>query len=82
MLEVFVPFARPDIACDQRVSLKELAYMLQIWEISLIILAAKEKDVTPTIKGTALVQEFISLHREELANMWETGVYKKLPPIK
>ena len=33
-------------------------------------------------KGTALVQEFISLHREELANMWETGVYKKLPPIK
>ena len=56
--------------------------MLQIWEISLIILAAKEKDVRPTIKGTALVQEFISLHREELANMWETGVYKKLPPIK
>lgn len=33
-------------------------------------------------KGTALVQEFISLHREELASMWETGVYKKLPPIK
>ena len=22
-------------------------------------------------KGTALVQEFISLHREELANMWD-----------
>ena len=33
-------------------------------------------------KGTALVQEFISLHREEFANMWETGVYKKLSPIK
>ena len=33
-------------------------------------------------KGEALVKEFISLHRDELQNMWDTETYKKLPPLK
>ena len=33
-------------------------------------------------KGTTLVQEFVALHRDELLTMWDTGIYKKLPPLK
>ena len=33
-------------------------------------------------KGSALVQEFISLYKNELQKMWDTEIYKKLPPLK
>ena len=33
-------------------------------------------------KGIAMVKEFILENQAELLKMWETGVYKKLPPIK
>ena len=29
-----------------------------------------------------MVKEFILENQAELLKMWETGVYKKLPPIK
>ena len=32
-------------------------------------------------KGRALVQEFISLHKDELQKMWDTETYQKLPPL-
>lgn len=33
-------------------------------------------------KARAMVREFVLLYREELEEMWETGVYTKLPPLK
>ena len=32
--------------------------------------------------GRKLVKEFIALHSHELQEMWDTEVYKKLPPLK
>ena len=31
--------------------------------------------------GAALVKRFISFYKKDLIEMWETEVYKKLPPI-
>ena len=33
-------------------------------------------------KAKAMVREFIGLHSKELEEMWETGIYRKLPPLK
>lgn len=33
------------------------------------------------IKGKQLVKEFIDKYRNELQEMWDTEVYKKLPPL-
>ena len=33
-------------------------------------------------KAAQLVEEFIVANREELNRMWETGEYKKLPPLE
>ena len=33
------------------------------------------------IKGSALVKEFILQHQKKLQEMWDTEVYKKLPPL-
>ena len=33
-------------------------------------------------KAKALVKEFILKYQKELLEMWETGVYKRLEPIK
>lgn len=33
-------------------------------------------------KGQELVREFINKYRKELEEMWETGTYAKLAPIK
>ena len=33
-------------------------------------------------KAKAMVKEFIETNRAELEEMWETGIYRKLPPIK
>ena len=32
--------------------------------------------------GTKLVRKFISLYKKELLEMWNTGIYYSLPPIK
>lgn len=32
-------------------------------------------------KARALVKEFVQQYRNELEEMWETGRYKKLPPL-
>ena len=32
--------------------------------------------------GRKFVKEFISKNKKELIGMWETGKYKKLPPIE
>ena len=32
--------------------------------------------------GKRLVKEFILLNKKDLQEMWETEVYKKLPPLK
>jgi len=34
------------------------------------------------LKAQALVMEFIDHYKNELKEMWETGIYKKLPPVK
>ena len=33
-------------------------------------------------KGTALVKEFILKYRADLLEMWNTEIYKKLPPLQ
>ncbi len=33
------------------------------------------------VKATAMVKEFIEKYKNELKEMWETGQYRKLPPI-
>ena len=33
-------------------------------------------------KAKSMVKEFIVTYREELEEMWNTGVYYKLPPLK
>lgn len=33
-------------------------------------------------KAREMVKEFVLLHKEELLEMWETGKYKKLEPLK
>ena len=33
-------------------------------------------------KARALVEEFILKYQKELEEMWETGKYRKLPPLK
>lgn len=33
------------------------------------------------IRALRLVQEWLSLHREELINIWNTQEFKKLPPL-
>lgn len=33
-------------------------------------------------RGRNLVREFIEEYRSELEEMWETGVYKRLPPLE
>ena len=32
-------------------------------------------------KAASMVKEFILLNQKELEDMWESGVYKKLPPL-
>ena len=32
--------------------------------------------------GKKLVKEFVNINKTELLNMWDTGIYKKLEPIK
>ena len=34
------------------------------------------------LNGKRLVKEFVNTYRDELLNMWNTGIYKKLEPIK
>ena len=33
-------------------------------------------------RGMYMVKDFIELNRAELEEMWETGIYRKLPPLK
>ena len=33
-------------------------------------------------KGAALVKEFVLKYQKELQEMWDTEVYKKLPPLE
>lgn len=33
-------------------------------------------------KAQKLVQEFIKKYQKELMEMWENGIYRKLPPIE
>lgn len=33
------------------------------------------------VKAKAIVKEFVMKYRDELMDMWETGIYVKLPPI-
>lgn len=33
-------------------------------------------------RGTAMVKEFVLLHKDELLEMWETGEYRKLEPLQ
>ena len=39
-----------------------------------------EGDLPPKAKG--MVTEFIIYYQKELEEMWETGIYRKLPPIR
>ncbi|MGX8774372.1 MAG: DUF4160 domain-containing protein [Bacillota bacterium] len=32
-------------------------------------------------KAASMVKEFILINQEELEDMWESGVYRKLPPL-
>ena len=32
--------------------------------------------------SAAMVRRFVQRYREELEEMWETGVYRKLPPLE
>ena len=32
--------------------------------------------------GQKLVKEFIKMYSKDLEEMWETGIFKKLPPLK
>ena len=34
-----------------------------------------------SVKAKAIVKEFVMKYRDELMDMWETGIYVKLPPI-
>lgn len=34
------------------------------------------------VKGKQLVKEFVIKYRLELEEMWDTGIYKKLPPLE
>lgn len=36
----------------------------------------------PPNKQKQLIIDFINFYREQLMEMWETGQYEKLPPIK
>ena len=33
-------------------------------------------------RAKEMVEDFIELYREELEEMWETGIYRKLPPLR
>jgi len=33
-------------------------------------------------KAVAMVQEWITLHKDELAQIWETQNFRKLPPLE
>ena len=33
-------------------------------------------------KALALVREWVSLHKEDLQKIWETQVFKQLPPLE
>ena len=33
-------------------------------------------------RAKEMVKDFIELYREELEEMWETGIYRKLPPLR
>lgn len=32
--------------------------------------------------GVKLVKEFIRIYQDELQKMWDSGIYKKLPPLR
>ncbi len=32
--------------------------------------------------GVKLVKEFIHIYQNELQRMWDSGIYKKLPPLR
>lgn len=32
-------------------------------------------------KAASMVKEFILINQKELEDMWESGVYRKLPPL-
>ena len=33
------------------------------------------------VKAQSMVREFIAIYRSELEEMWESEIYKKLPPL-
>ncbi len=39
-----------------------------------------EGDLPP--KAKSMVKEFILYYQKDLEEMWETGIYRKLPPIR
>lgn len=43
-------------------------------------LSLLEGDLPP--KATALCYEWLTIHKEELLEMWETQVFRKLPPLE
>ena len=46
-----------------------------------ILKAVKYKGIFPK-NGASLVKEFILKYKNELKEMWDSEVYKKLPPLQ
>ena len=52
------------------------------YEASFLISNSKKLNGKFPKNGIRLVEEFINKYREELNEMWNTGIIKKLPPIR
>lgn len=52
------------------------------FEASFLIASGELLDGVFPSKAQAMVKSFIEVYRNELEEMWETGIYAKLPPLE
>ena len=52
------------------------------YEATFLISTGEHEDGLFPVKAKQLVKEFILQHQEELIEMWNTQVFKKLPPLE
>ena len=52
------------------------------YEATFMIIDGELLNGTFPEKGQRLVKEFILLYQKDLLEMWETEIYRKLPPLR
>lgn len=54
----------------------------ETFSITIMDLKIIDGELNPTNRVLSMVKEWITLHQQELMNMWETQDFQKIEPLK